>query len=337
MEKVIHYTLEYGIETIPIYVLNKYFQMRIQLFHFTRIPGCNKINQNRRYPPVLTRSKRNLEFYLHHYRYLEETREIRRKTVVVLIPCNNCNEHKVDPRNCELILDSTNRIYGISFKITQKTNKEKFYIIKNNLLLRMLSDIFYLWQPILYYNSDKFFQTYEISKELDLQHTTLGYFYWWQQPSYKTIQYLSILCSVAEKEINIIYQDAYIHTTTIKYGWNMYCICNSHYQCFSKWLICTTSNPNEIVKVSCNKPNFNMYILNNENTPMSLLNLSLSSLYQNELNYHLDISNYFLPKTLCQQAMPCYLFHISPFTLSNVSIAYGNCFNYHISSHIADW
>ena len=140
-----------------------------------------------------------------------------------------------------------------------------------------------------------------------------------------------------EKEINIIYQDAYIHTTTIKYGWTMYCICNFDYQCFSKWLISTNSKPNEILKVSCNKPNFNMYILNNENTPMSLLNLSLSSLYQNKLNFSLHISKYFLPKTLCQQAPPCYLFHISPFTLSNVSIAYSHCYDYHISYHIADW
>ena len=73
----------------------------------------------------------------------------------------------------------------------------------------------------------------------------------------------------------------------------MYCICNFDYQCFSKWLISTNSKPNEILKVSCNKPNFNMYI---ENTPMSLLNLSLSSLYQNELNFSLHISKYFLPK-----------------------------------------
>jgi len=102
------------------YINIQYFQMRIQLFHFTRIPGCNKIhqNENKKYPPVS--NQRDLEFYLHHYRYLEETREIRRKTVVILIPCNNCNEHKVDPENCELILDSKNRIYGISFKITQK-------------------------------------------------------------------------------------------------------------------------------------------------------------------------------------------------------------------------
>jgi hypothetical protein len=64
------------------YINIQYFQMRIQLFHFTRIPGCNKIhqNENKKYPPVS--NQRDLEFYLHHYRYLEETREIRRKTVV---------------------------------------------------------------------------------------------------------------------------------------------------------------------------------------------------------------------------------------------------------------
>jgi hypothetical protein len=155
-------------------------------------------------------------------------------------------------------------------KITQKNKREKFYIIKNNFLKKVLSDFFYLWQLILYFNKEKFFQTYEISKEIDLQHTTLGYFYskflgnfWWQLPPFKTIKYLSILCSVPEKEINIIYQDTYIHTTKIKYGWTMFCICNSDYQFFSKWLICTNPNSkqNEILNVSCNKPNFNMYIL----------------------------------------------------------------------------
>jgi hypothetical protein len=70
---------------------------------------------------------------------------------------------------------------------------------------------------------------------------------------------------------------------------------------------------------------------------MSLLNLSLSSLYQNELNLSLHLSRFILPKTLCQQAPPCYLFHISPVTLSKVSIDYSPCYNYYISSHISDW
>ena len=50
-----------------------------------------------------------------------------------------------------------------------------------------------------------------------------------------------------------------------------------------------------------------MYILNNNRVPMSLLNLNLSSLYQNKLNS--AHTKYVVPKTLSQQAPPCYLFH----------------------------
>jgi len=52
-----------------------------------------------------------------------------------------------------------------------------------------------------------------------------------------------------------------------------------------------------------------MYILNNNRVPMSLLNLNLSSLYQNKLNSVLNLTKYVVPKTLSQQAPPCYLFH----------------------------
>jgi hypothetical protein len=87
--------------------------MKIQLFHFTRIPGCNKINnlnKCRKFPPT---SIFTFPFFLHHYQYLEETREIRQRTLVILITCNNCNEHKIDPENCEFIHDSKNHVNGI--------------------------------------------------------------------------------------------------------------------------------------------------------------------------------------------------------------------------------
>ncbi len=58
----------------------------------------------------------------------------------------------------------------------------------------------------------------------------------------------------------------------------------------------------KITLVSCNKSNFNMYILNNNRVPMSLLNLNLSSLYQNKLNAVLNLTTYVVPKTLSQQA-----------------------------------
>ena len=103
----------------------------------------------------------------------------------------------------------------------------------------------------------------------------------------------------------------------------------------SQWSVCTTQKPNEITQVSCNKPNFNMYILNNNRVPMSLLNLSLSSLYQNKLNSALNPPKY--PKTLSEQAPPCYLFHLSPYDLSIENHDDCYCCGYYISSHISDW
>jgi hypothetical protein len=93
----------------------------------------------------------------------------------------------------------------------------------------------------------------------------------------------------------------------------MFCICSGDYLDLSQWsTICTTQKPNEITLVSCNKPNFNMYILNNNRVPMSLLNLGLSSLYQNKLNSGLNnLTKYVVPKTLNQQAPPCYLIHLN--------------------------
>jgi len=117
----------------------------------------------------------------------------------------------------------------------------------------------------------------------------------------------------------------------------MFSICSDDFMDLSQWSICTTHKPNEITLVSCNKPKFNMYILNNNREPMSLLNLSLSSLYQNKLNSALNLTNYAVPKTLSQQAPPCYLFHINSKDLSIEYHGRCNCCGYFISSHISNW
>jgi hypothetical protein len=309
---------------------------KIQLFHFTRTPGVVKINDIEKCEMFLPKQeKRSLIFYfLTHYQYLEETRQIRHKALVILIPCNNCNEHKVDPENCEFILDSENRIFGFSFKLTERKS-ETYYIVKNN-FLESTKEIWFEWllRPFLYYNREKFFQTYEISKEFDFNYITPYNFkrpIFFRRsappPSNKTA-YLSIFCPVSYKEIQLSYRNKYEQTTTVKYGWTMFSICSYDYLDLSQWSICTTQKPNEITLVSCNKPNFTMYILNDNRVPMSLLNLGLSSLYQNKLNSALNLTKYVVPKTLSQQAPPCYLFHLSPFHLSIES---------HISSHISDW
>ena len=311
---------------------------KIQLFHFTRTPGVVKINDIEKCEMFLPKQeKRSLIFYfLTHYQYLEETRQIRHKALVILIPCNNCNEHKVDPENCEFILDSENRIFGFSFKLTERKS-ETYYIVKNN-FLESTKEIWFEWllRPFLYYNREKFFQTYEISKEFDFNYITPYNFkrpIFFRRsappPSNKTT-YLSIFCPVSYKEIQLSYKNKYEQTTTVKYGWTMFSICSYDYLDLSQWSICTTQKPNEITLVSCNKPNFTMYILNDNRVPMSLLNLGLSSLYQNKLNSALNLTKYVVPKTLSQQAPPCYLFHLSPFHLY-FSV------KSHISSHISDW
>ena len=311
---------------------------KIQLFHFTRTPGVVKINDIEKCEMFLPKQeKRSLIFYfLTHYQYLEETKQIRHKALVILIPCNNCNEHKVDPENCEFILDSENRIFGFSFKLTERKS-ETYYIVKNN-FLESTKEIWFEWllRPFLYYNREKFFQTYEISKEFDFNYITPYNFkrpIFFRRsappPSNKTA-YLSIFCPVSYKEIQLSYKNKYEQTTTVKYGWTMFSICSKYYNDLSQWSICTTQKPNEITLVSCNKPNFTMYILNDNRVPMSLLNLGLSSLYQNKLNSALNLTKYVVPKTLSQQAPPCYLFHLSPFHLY-FSV------KSHISSHISDW
>jgi hypothetical protein len=310
---------------------------KIQLFHFTRTPGVVKINDIEKCEMFLPKQeKRSLIFYfLTHYQYLEETRQIRHKALVILIPCNNCNEHKVDPENCEFILDSENRIFGFSFKLTERKS-ETYYIAKDN-FLKSMKEIWLEWllRPFLYYNREKFFQTYEISKEFDFNYITPYNFkrpIFFRRsappPSNKTT-YLSIFCPVSYKEIQLSYKNKYEQTTTVKYGWTMFSICSKYYNDLSQWSICTTQKPNELTLVSCNKPNFTMYILNDNRVPMSLLNLGLSSLYQNKLNSALNLTKYVVPKTLSQQAPPCYLFHLSPFDLPTEES--------HISSHISDW
>jgi hypothetical protein len=220
-------------------------------------------------------------FFIFHYQYLEETRPIRHNALVILIPCNNCNEHKIDPENCEFILDSENRISGFSFKIT-KRKSETYYMVKKN-FFGSIKDIFFKRQlsPFLYYNKEKLFQTCEISKDFDFNYITPFnykrsiFFHQSALPPENKTAYLSIFCPVSDKEIQLSFKNKYEQTTTVKYGWTMFCICSDDYLYLSQWSICTTQKPNEITLVSCNKPNFNMYILNKNRVPMSLLNLGL--------------------------------------------------------------
>jgi hypothetical protein len=308
------------------------------------MPGCDKINNLENCKNFLHTDKFTLPYYfLTHYQYLEETRPIRHKALVILILCNNCDKHKIDPKNCEFILDTRNCIFGIAFKITE-TKMKTHYMIKNNFQESIHRYIMYGWQPFLFYNKEKFCQTYEINIKLDSNYITPfnlkrpTYFQQSAPPASNITKYLSVFCPGLKKKIQINFKNSYKQIRNVKYGWTMFGICPKlHCNDLSQWSLYTTQKPNEIVPVSCNKPNFNMYILNINRIPMSLLNLSFSSLYQNKLNYALNLTNYIVPKTLSQRAPPCYLFHINPYNLSIENPDECYCCGYSVSSHISDW
>ncbi len=52
-------------------------------------------------------------------------------------------KHKIVPENCEFLLDSENRIYGISFKLTERKS-ETYYIAKDN-FLKSMKEIWLEW------------------------------------------------------------------------------------------------------------------------------------------------------------------------------------------------
>jgi hypothetical protein len=319
----------------------------VQLVHFTRILGCKK-----KIPECEKRNSRDFTFYPNHYRYFGKVKEICYNTTVIVIPCNNCDkQHKIGPNECELILDSKNNVYAVSLRL--KKNMYNFFISDEIYLKSILTDSRILYNFILYYNKDKFFKTYVNEEELSSGRLYL--FKKWVMdnnipmnygpslhPLVKTTKYLSVFCPSPEKDVTIICNNdseficnehgtlfyAKV-TTTVKYGWSMFCICE--YQKYPKWFICTTPL-NEILQVSCNKPHFQMYIINDKKIFTSLLNLSYSSLHQNNFNIVMNQTKSTVPTTLCQQAPPCYFYH-----LLSTSSSCRNSYSYYPSSHISDW
>ena len=199
--------------------------MEIQLFHLTRMPGRHKINDIERCKKFRPIGKLDFfYFFSTHYDYIEETRQIRHKSLVILILCNNCNGHKIDPENCEFILDSENRIFGISFKMPE-IKSVTHYMVKNYLTLSIPWDFAENWQPFFWNNNEKFYQTYEISKEFDFNYITpftykqrpIGFHRSAPPPSCESDVYLSIFCPVSEKEIQLSFKNKYEQTTTVNY------------------------------------------------------------------------------------------------------------------------
>ena len=72
-------------------------------------------------------------------------------------------KHKIVPENCEFLLDSENRIYGISFKLTERKS-ETYYMIQNNFFGSIIRRL-YKMQP---------FYIYIITKKSSVKHMKLA-------------------------------------------------------------------------------------------------------------------------------------------------------------------
>ena len=121
-------------------------------------------------------------------------------------------------------------------KITERKSETYYYMVKNT-FLESMKNICFEWriEPFLYYNIEKFFQVYEISKQFDFNYITPFnyklpiFFHRSAPPSSNKTAYLSIFCPVSEKEIQLSFKNEYEETTTVKYGWTMFCICTKYY------------------------------------------------------------------------------------------------------------
>ena len=124
-------------------------------------------------------------------------------------------------------------------------------------------------------------------------------------------------------------------TASLKYGWNIFRICNYYYFTEYDWLLYTKPQ-NEILSVSCYKRHFKMFILYDKAIVPSLFNLCLSSLFQYNLNSSLEKNKCILPTTICQQAPPCHFYHLIPFDVKLPQDC-NHFYKTQRSSFICDW
>jgi hypothetical protein len=74
-------------------------------------------------------------------------------------------KHKIVPENCEFLLDSENRIYGISFKLTERKS-ETYYMIQNNFFGSIIRRLYKMQPFYIYYNKKNSAKLMKLAKNL---------------------------------------------------------------------------------------------------------------------------------------------------------------------------
>ena len=74
-------------------------------------------------------------------------------------------KHKIVPENCEFLLDSENRIYGISFKLTERKS-ETYYMIQINFFGSIIRRLYKMQPFYIYYNKKSSAKLMKLAKNL---------------------------------------------------------------------------------------------------------------------------------------------------------------------------
>ena len=326
----------------------------MEIIHVTRIPGCTKVPSywsisspyfmyyGKPVPPVPGAYKKVPPFgwFTPHYEYFGETITLEEEqSEVVVVPCDNCNPcHTINPNHCKLTLDEKKNVVGILIKLKGPTSS--LVTIKEGVnLIHILKDkrIEYLTRS---YPTANIFHKANLTRQLSPVNITKFYSIFCPDKSlYKRYKILKIYrqrtCTserdyLTKQEYPFIFEpeDQILRLT---YGWNIFYIC--HYVLSSyTWDFESCS---ELLPVQCDKLNFKMFILHEKPEPPSLLQLCYSSLLQYNLTPALDKRQGSLPKTICEEAPPCYDYHLSP-DQSPSNSCYPNCYRLS-STFIVNW
>lgn len=318
----------------------------VKIFHFTRIPGCEKKQKNQRWfgnceedeyylkhlfrpyniilaydeityadvdIPATSEFRHGYNTYtdiyanfdLGNYQYLGYPTQLNRYEEFFVIPCNNSDgQHKSNSKECEFILDSHNRVKGISFKIF----KESGFILYTSLELHIIArEQLIRWHPLNIFNIKFLYNVIDdvICSELN------------------SLRYFCIFCPNQHGIINIQCYPSYInanceHNTNLKYGWNIFHICQFHKSPHLTNFYMDSGNelsfycePNEkLIPLPSEKPNFKMFILYNNQKPPSLFNLSSSKLFQYNMHTTLEPNKHIIPLSICEKINHLNLKHV---------------------------
>jgi hypothetical protein len=262
----------------------KFQKKMIKCYHFSRISGMKKKNDEGRYA-----------FWSEHYQYRGKSFNINPQTHVMIVLCDNCREnHLYSDQTCELVYNPKGQIQTI-YLFNVEIYGDIWIDDKQT-----IGTIFYKYPGLIYapgkiINDQEFFTN--VTQNLKMKSCIKRYCIF--SPTKKPL--INIHRKDTDKQI----------LCNLEYGWTFFCVCHPfQHKTYSFF----TTSKHSLISVKCSNPVICQYfIFYEKNTPPSLFNLSLSSVVQNNLNHTLD-------KTICEKTPKCHQHHLLPTEMRRYNI-----------------